>query len=166
MGCSVGRDNPTNDFPSGMLMVPQDLPRGWTREDVYFEDVLNAQSVTVAHVGSSDPKESHILVSHQLSLYQTETDAKNAYSDWESEWFTTDKLIPPNGWLFQPQDTQDQSRFGCLNQTINEKPFLVCRYLQRHKSIISLVLANLDGETLTLEQFANTLMLIDTRMNQ
>lgn len=166
-GCSIiNKGNITNDFPSNLPMIPQDLPRGWTREGVYFEEVPNAQSITVAYVGSANPKESHILVSHQLSFYKTATDAKDAYAIWEKDWFTTDELVPPDGWSFQPQDADDQFRFGCLNQIINEKPFLVCRYLQSHKRMVSLVLANIDGETLNLEQFANTLTLLDIRMNQ
>jgi len=166
-GCSVlNQSNAANDFPSSLLLIPQDLPRGWSREIVYSEEVPNAESITVVYVGSKNPQESHIVVSHQLSYYSTSSDAKDAYTLWESEWFTTAKLMPPNDWSFQPQDINDQFRFGCVNQTVNEKPFLVCTYLQHHDRVISLVLANLDGETMNLEQFANALTLLDIRMNQ
>ncbi len=165
-GCSSAKDKSGDDFPSNLPMMPQDLPKGWTRGGVYFDEVPNAQDIKVAYVGSPNPKESHILVTHQLAVYETDLDAENEYPKWEDKWFSTDKLIPPEGWSFQPQDDSDPFKFGCLNQTINEKPFLVCRYLQRHKNAISLVLANLDGETLNLEQFANTLTSLDVRMNQ
>jgi hypothetical protein len=165
--CSPPSNQQTIEFPSEAMLTIRDLPKGWHRESIDFDqEVPNAESITVYFVGSTNPRESHILVSHQLSAYVDEESAQSAFPEWQEKWLSSESWKQPENWAFTPKDSDDIIEFGCLNQTINEKRFTVCTFLQLHKNLISLVLANIDGETLTIPEFEEAMKILDARLNQ
>ena len=163
--CSKLNNSPTvnDDFPSKILMTAQDLPSGWQMTSFNFEEVPNAKSRSVDYHVSFEPNKLYFHVLHQLVVYPNENEAVKAYSEWESKYFPTNDWRSPFVNDFNPKGL---FRLECLNQNINGQPFIVCRYIQKYKNLISLVLANLDGAYLNLEQLINALKILDIRMQQ
>jgi hypothetical protein len=108
----------------------------------------------------------YLLVTHELSVYPDEELAKKAYPTWETGWFPTSTWTRPADAQFAPMDSKDQVHFACISTTGNLGPLLSCRLLQRHKRLISLVLVNIDGKTLTLAQIEEALRRMDERMQR
>ncbi len=165
VGCTNGQwTTPAAQFPFDLMMQVSDLPSSWFYDVSQFPNEDGANSRLRDFRASKDPQLGYLLTSHELSVYPDEQAAKNAYPRWETRWFPTNAWKTPEDARFAPKDPNDQFRFACISATVNAAPILSCRYLQRHKSLLSLVLTNIDGQALTLPQFEGALRRLDERM--
>ena len=163
-GCVSSPALITDDFPSRILMTPRDLPQNWRREGVYVEEIPDGESRMVVFNAEGYETHLYLVASHTLSVYPTEDLASNAYKKLENQYFPTDdRKVPEIGVEFKPSGL---SRLGCLKLSMNGEAFLSCGYLQLNNKLVSLVLANIDGENLTIDQFVNALKILDIRMQQ
>jgi len=164
MACSIVPADTSTDFPFQLLMTPEDLPAEWGRAGSEAPEVPGAISRLVGFTGSTDPQQEYLLVKHQLAVYPSEQAGKDAYSMWEQKWFPTITWQRPPEASFEPRDPSDQFRFACINVKINGFPIMTCTYLQQHRNLVSLVLVNVDGKAITLEQFEQALKKLDERL--
>ena len=164
MACTLVPADTSTDFPFNLLMTSEDLPTGWGRAGGEAPEVPGAVSRLVSFAGSTDPRQEYVLVKHQLTVYSSDDGATNAYPEWEGTWFPTQTWQRPAEAAFAPVDSTDQFRFACINVKINDSPVMTCTYLQQHHNLISLVLVNIDGKTITLQQFEQALKRVDERL--
>jgi len=146
-------------------MNAQDLPEHWKVNSFTKMDVENAESYNIEF---SKPSTGTLplLVQHQLSVYQTVDAAKQAYPEWEKQWIPTTDWKSPTGVVFQPKDINDLFRLACYSGKVDGQPILFCSYLQQHKNIITLVLAQVDDKNLDVQQLVNALEILDIRLHQ
>ncbi len=154
------------EFPFDLMMQVDDLPSGWFNNGGSFPDEPGADSRLSAFAKSEDSQFGYRHVIHELSVYSSEELAKKAYPAWETEWFPTNTWKRPAEARFAPKDPNDQVRFACVPVSVNLADVLSCRHLQRHKQIISLILAEIDGKALTLVQLEEALERLDERMQR
>ncbi len=154
-----------NDFPFDAMMVVQDLPPGWFDKSRFPEslDVSGADSMGRIFMYSNDPQKEYMSVKHQLVVLPNEESARNAYPRWERESFPVPTWERPKEAQFVPKDANDQFRLGCLWGT---HPYSMCRYLQQHSKLISLVLVNIDDQSISLAQFEAALKRVDERLQK
>lgn len=161
--CNLAAE-PKSNFPFELLMIPQDLPSGWVSDGYEFPEIISADTRRAFFLGSNDPNKEYILISHTLSVYPTEQAAEKAYPDWEMHWFPTDNWVAPEGSSYVTDKPGDRQRLACIHVSINGNPIMSCRYLKQHSNMISLVLANIDDDAISLLEFENALQKIDGRM--
>jgi len=87
-----------------------------------------------------------------------------AYSSWESEYFPSPYWEDVEGVQLRPRDSTDPFRFGCMSVTINRLPVASCSYIQQHSRFVSLVLANTDGDAITIAQLEHAIDRLDERL--
>jgi len=142
-------------------VAAKDLPAGWKFSGQDWSEDYGGQSHLVAYVIGNDDI---IRLTHTISIYPDEEQAKSAYSKWEEEWFKGAWKKWP-GADFAPSDLNDEYRFECLNPGF-EKPLISCNYLQRHKRFVSFILTNFNDQTMTFAQLNAILKAVDDRLNQ
>jgi hypothetical protein len=103
-------------------------------------------------------------MSHELTIYSSDELAKNAYSSWESKWFPTEEWKTPDNISINSPTAEDLFRLGCDMFTIDNKPIQSCTYLHQHERMISLVIFNIDNESISSSQAEEILKTLDDRM--
>ena len=153
-------------FPTDLLLKQQDLPSGFQRKEFIPVDVPNADALAIGYVVPDGSKFSGVRVSHRLAMYADEQSAQAAYPDWEKELFPVVEWKNPEDFDFKPTDSDDLYRFACMPGYFEGRDYILCRYVQQHKNMISDVLANLDGRFLNLEDVEELLASLDARLSQ
>lgn len=138
-----------------------DLPTGWKFTGQSWNQIYGGQSHLVAYGIDNN---TIIRLTHTISIYPDEEQAKTAYPKWEEEQFKGSRQ-EWSGADFLPSDPTDDYKFECV-QLSSDKSSISCRYLQRHKQLISFVLVNLDGKAMTFAQLNAILKAVDDRLNQ
>jgi len=156
-----------SDFPTDLLLKDSDLPDRFSRKEfVRVNDIPNANVLAIGFVVQDGSQFPGLRVSHKLAVYADEKSAQTAYLDWEKETFPVDDWKSPDDFHFKPGTSGDLYRFGCMPGYFNGKDFILCRYIQQHKNMLSRILANLDGHVLKLEDVEKTLAELDARLSQ
>jgi hypothetical protein len=146
---------------TGYEVAIKDLPAGWKFKGEDWGQDFGGQSHLVAY-GVDDDK--IVRLTHTISIYPDEEQAKTAYPQWEDEWFKGSWQKWPEA-KFTPSDSKDQYRFECL-QAPFDKSLTSCNYLQRHERLISFVLVNFRENVMTFTQFNDILKAVDERLNK
>jgi hypothetical protein len=155
-----------NGFPTDLLLKQYDLPRGFQRKEFLSVDVPNAEALAIGYVVPDGSKFPGVRVSHRLAMYADEQSAQAAYPGWEKELFPVDEWKTPDDFDFKPTDSDDLYRFACMPGYFDGQDYILCRYVQQHKNMISDVMANLDGQFLKLEDVEKLLASLDARLSQ
>ncbi|MCP4359023.1 MAG: hypothetical protein GY796_13465, partial [Chloroflexi bacterium] len=100
-------------------------------------------------------------ISHQIAVYPDEQAASLAYPKWEEQWFTyaSESLSS----TYHPR-TDDVFRYEYIEMPIDDSWMRSYTYLQRHDNLIILVLANIDGQYLTQDDFEQVLEKLDQKL--
>jgi hypothetical protein len=150
-------------FPFESMLWVNDLPPGWHYDDGEIVQIPDADARLRGFL--FEGQRIGLTVKHILAVYEDEATAKAAFADWESEWFpTSDWNTPPDAQV-TPYDHQDQYRLGCLTVHLDGQPARSCVALQQHRTFVSLLLANIDTQTITLSQFEHAIEAVDKRLN-
>ena len=112
-------------------MKKADLSKGWKFSGKSWEAVFGGESYTVVY-----ERDKLVFITHTISVHVSEDKAKQAYKEWESDWFDTTDLQPDV--QYSPLDEDDDYRYEC-QKLKPDSPLKVCFYLQRHNEIISFV---------------------------
>src|SRR6266478_990868 len=90
-------------------VAAKDLPAGWKSGGQDWGQDYGGQSHLVTYgIDNNDV----IRLTHTISIYPDEEQAKAAYPKWEDEWFKGALQKWP-GADFMPSDPKDQFRFEC-----------------------------------------------------
>jgi hypothetical protein len=163
--CSAFQPSSTpNSIGIGVVIRPQDLPPGWLSLGPSNLNRVDpsAYSWLAAYVSEDDPTRLTINIQQQLTVFMTAQSAKSAYEQWDAKWFPTTNWLTPPGAQFAPRDPDDQYHYACL--FVAGASLTACRYLQRHVNLVSLVIANIDGQSMTFSQFGQIIDGIDSRL--
>jgi len=149
---------------AGITIRPGDLPSGWVPIgpvplERVGQDVLVWQA---AYASADDPTRSTITIQQQLTVFSTTQSATDAYGQWDRKWFPTTDWLTPQGTQFTPRDPDGQHHYACV--CVAGASILACGQLQRHVNLVSLVIANIDGHSMTLAQFGQVIDHIDARL--
>jgi hypothetical protein len=162
--CSTFQPSSTPNFiGSGVVIRPQDLPPGWlpVGHSVLERVGLPAYNWFAEYASADDPTGA-INIQQQLTVFTTTQSALDAYEQWDRNWFPTTVWVTPPGSQFKPRDPDDQYHNACL--FVAGASMTSCTELQRHASLVSLVIANIDGHSMTLKQFEQIMGGIDSRL--
>ena len=134
-----------------------DLPKGWQFTGRSWSTDFGGDSYTVTY-----EIDDHNFLSHTISMFQNETEAKKGYEEWNHEWFGITQPHPEA--TYSPLNPEDVYKFECV-QLSPESPLFSCEYLQRHSEIISFMHANLTNTHLTFAELNKVLKILDERIN-
>jgi len=135
-----------------------DLPKGWKFEGESWNVDYGGESYTVTYQITD-----HNFVSHTISMYPNEDQAREAYEEWSNESFDSTQPLPEA--TYSPLNQNDDYRFGCFEPLEGTKSVIFsCRHLQRHEEIISYVRVNLDNASLTFSEVDKILVILDERL--
>jgi len=163
MGCLEISPIAPSDFPYQLMISQEDLPDGWYRENGGPQKEPNAVASHGIGFVYRPEKPSRILTNY-LTIYKDEVTAKTNFADWEAKWIPTPDWHEIEGTTFKPQNSNDLIVFKCFSLEINGDPIKSCTYIQQHSKYISLLIFNLDTQTLTLAQIDKVLSTLDTRL--
>ncbi len=138
-----------------------DLSKGWKFSGKSWEAVFGGESYTVVY-----ERDKLVFITHTISVHVSEDKAKQAYKEWESDWFDTTDLQPDV--QYSPLDEDDDYRYEC-QKLKPDSPLKVCFYLQRHNEIISFVHIGFDARSrnnTTFEEINEILAVLDERLNE
>ena len=107
-----------------------------------------------------------VAVKHELTLFENDTAAQEAYSEEVDKLFPTASWLPEHDFAFSPVDRNDQSRFACLPASPRPGGLRSCALIQQHGEFISIVRANIDGSRLTFQDVERAIVGIDSRLTQ
>jgi hypothetical protein len=109
------------------------------------------------------------IMSQQLTIYQDSDDAKKAYPSWTEKYYPTSNWKKMDGFIFEPKDDDDLFDFQCIKgeaklNGVSQGKYFTCKSFQVHDRYISMLRVNIDGETLTLDQFKKILAKSDEHL--
>ncbi|MBT3315047.1 MAG: hypothetical protein HN390_10585 [Anaerolineae bacterium] len=149
-----------SDFPYDLMLQASDLPQGYVRMGGSFPQIESAFSHIVGY--DTNPEIAGGGISHQITIYPSQNLAIENFPSWENEWITNAWVEPAN--THKPANTNDLSVLKCLDIQIENNPTQSCTYLQQHKNLVILVLANIDSKNMNFQQFLDMLENLDTRL--
>jgi hypothetical protein len=149
---------------SGIVIRPEDLPRGWVPIGPAPLERVGQDTLIwlAAYASADDPGRSTITIQQQLTIFPTTQSAMDAYDQWFIKWFPTGAWALPPESHFTPRQPSDKYHYACL--FVAGASVTSCGQLQQHANLVSLVIANIDGHSMTLAQFEQVLNNIDARM--
>ena len=158
-GCTIEPMAPP-DFPYELMLQSSDLPQGFVRTGGSFPEEEGMFTHIVGY--SSDPDRVGKGISHQVRIYPDADLAKSSFPDWVNIW-------PADAWnepdiTYVPQNPEGQYSLRCRNVEINGKPSTSCTYIQQHKNLVIIILANVDSEIINYQQFLDMLESLDSRL--
>ena len=166
-GCGVKVSYPS-DFPTQVMLSQEDMPDHWYRsggDDFEVNDAVAAHLIGFEY----KPEKLSRSMSQRLIIYKDGNKAEKSYSDLVTDYFPTDDWRMPDIFIFKPKNKNDQFDFRCIESEpkingISQGKCLGCISLQQHEQYISLIHVNIDGETLTLDQFKDILAKSDEHL--
>ena len=149
---------------AGITIRPGDLPSGWVSIGPVPLERVGQDGIIwqAAYASADDPTRSTITIQQQLTVFSTTQSAIDAYKQWIPKWFPTADWTTPLESSSVPRDQNDQYHYACL--TYAGASIISCSQLQRHVNLVSLVIANIDGRSMTLAQFGQVIDHIDARL--
>jgi hypothetical protein len=137
------------------------LPEGFYSAEAGFDDVKNA-TTSYYYTFRKSPEDNYpaYYVFHQISVYENNDSAINAFSDWEFFEFSsvdkeTEKLH------FQPKDSNDKYILRCqVTENVTEVDAF-CLYLQQHENLIIFASTAISNNNITYEEFDQLLEKLD-----
>lgn len=159
--CEIGQISKTQLQLERYSLKKADLPRDWSFNGESWDVIFGGESYTISYLQGD-----HVFMSHTVSILPSEDQARQAYEEWESDWFDDTNLLP--GVHYSPMGEDDDFRYEC-EELQPGHPLKVCFYLQRHSELISFVQINLDSQSnasLTFEEINDILGVLDKRLNE
>ena len=161
--CQTERLSPIQLQIVGYSLKRSDLPNGWSLQGKDWSADFGGESYVVIYQLDIDM---HIFITHTISMHSSEDRARNAYKEWESNWFDVTNLKPDIS--YSPKDKNDDYRYECF-QMKPDDPLMDCIYLQRHNQIINFVKINFDArneKNPTFMEIKNILNVLDKQINE
>jgi len=162
--CRASRVSQTEMQLAEYSLKKADLPGRWSVEGKGWGADYGGESYGITYI-----RDNLVFINHIVSIHSSEERAKQAYKEWESEWFTLLKFEPITS--FSPSNLADDYRYECEEKEPDDPlPYLkLCIYLQRHNTIINFVRISFDGRSNNNPTFAEVnavLSILDERINK
>ena len=107
-----------------------DLPGfGWRVEVESWEPAYGGESYGIVYI-----RDKLVFINHDVAIYSSEDQAKQAYKEWENDWFTIAKFQAITS--FSPSNVNDTFRYECEQKEPGTPlgSLRLCLYLQRKKN--------------------------------
>ena len=162
--CRTSRISQTQMELVQLALKEDDLPGKWDRKEKGWGAGYGGESYGVSYTRGQ-----FVFINHTVSLHSSEERAKQAYTEWEAEWYAIADFESITS--FSPSNLNDDYRFGCEKKEPDDPiPYLrVCIYLQRHGTIINFVKIHFDNrstENPTFDEIDDILAILDERLNK
>ena len=158
-GCTIEPMAPL-DFPYELMLQSSDLPQGLVRTGGSFPEEEGTFTHIVGY--STSPDRVGKGISHQIRVYPDTDIAYNSFPDWVNIW-PSDVWSEPDT-IYVPQNPNNQYSLRCMDVKINGEPSTSCIYIQQHNNLVIIILANIDSELITYQQFMDMLESLDSRL--
>ena len=159
--CQIEATSPATTQFTSYEVKASDIPPGWASPGQAWGEDWGGQSHLVGYEITTP--NNVMRLKHMISIYPDEEQAKTAYPKWEEKWFKG-QYVKVTDADFVPSNPNDTYRFECV--PLPSESLFSCNYLQLHKRLISFVLVDVDGKSITFAQLNTILKAVDDRLNK
>jgi len=169
-GVSIPQANitlrPLGTWTDDIALKGDDLPQGWRGGGLSWYDLNGTQSRLFWFENPAARSQLSVVLSEIFAVYSTTLFAQQSYPGvldvlfppaYADEWKTIDELKIPHH--------ADELKTACLQDSMNDNPFLSCRTIARYQNVIVVINGNVfEDKWLTRAGFRALLEAADRRI--